>query len=168
MTIKSDLTRLILQEQRLRLKSFSEDDAWRLGCAMRALAVSRKLPLVIDIRVAGRQLFGCALEGSHADNPHWVRRKSNVTLRVFKSSYRFGRELLEKGESINAERGLDPMDFAPHGGSFPIHIEGTGCVGAITVSGIPQRDDHGFVVEALCEFLGQPHGELKLGPETAE
>ena len=92
----------------MRFKSFSEDDAWRLGCAMRELAVARKLPLVIDIRVSGRQLFYCALEGTHADNPHWVRRKSNVTLRVFKSSYRFGRELLEKGESVSAALGLDP------------------------------------------------------------
>lgn len=168
MTIKADIAQLILQEQRLRFQSFSEDDAWALGCAMRELAVARKLPLVIDIRVSGRQLFYCALEGSHGDNPHWVRRKSNVTLRVFKSSYRFGRELLHKGESVSAALGLDPMEFAPHGGSFPVYLEGTGCVGAITVSGIPQREDHGFVVEALCTFLGQPHDELKLGPETAE
>ena len=166
MPLKDDIARLILQEQKLRFRQFSEEDAWELGCRMRSAAITRKLPLVIDIRLKGRPLFYCALAGTDADNPEWVRRKSNVTLRYFRSSYRFGRELIEKGQTLGSDRGVEPIDYAPHGGSFPIYIEGTGCVGAITVSGVPQREDHGFVVEALCDFLGQPHGELALGPET--
>jgi uncharacterized protein (UPF0303 family) len=58
------------------------------------------------------------------------------------------------------------MDHAQAGGGFPIHLKGTGVVGVITVSGVPQREDHGFVVEMLCEFLGQDHASLALGPET--
>ena len=48
---------------------------------------------------------------------------------------------------------LPERDYAPHGGSFPILLQGTGCVGAVTVSGLPQRDDHRYVVEALASVL---------------
>ena len=68
---------------------------------------------------------------------------------------------------FDASRGMDPMDFAPAGGGFPIHLTGTGVVGVVTVSGVPQREDHGFVVEMLCRFLGKDHAALALGPETA-
>ena len=69
--------------------------------------------------------------------------------------------------AFDAARGLNLMDYAPQGGGFPIHIKGTGVVGAVTVSGVPERQDHGFVVEMLCRFLGVDHKMLELGPETA-
>jgi len=59
------------------------------------------------------------------------------------------------------------MDYAPQGGGFPIHLIGTGVVGAVTVSGVPEREDHGFVSEMLCRFLNVDHKMLELGPETA-
>jgi uncharacterized protein (UPF0303 family) len=39
-------------------------------------------------------------------------------------------------------------------------------VGAITVSGIPQRDDHGFVVEAIATYLKLKHSEVALRAEA--
>ncbi|MBI2717451.1 MAG: heme-degrading domain-containing protein [Rhizobiales bacterium] len=167
MTLKDDIARLILQEEKLRFDRFDEADAWSLGSRMRAEALARGLPLVIDIRHRGRPLFYAALPGTDADNPEWVRRKSNVTFRYHRSSYRVGRELAEKVAVLGADRGTDPLDYAPHGGSFPIHVKGTGVVGAVTVSDVPQREDHNFVVEMLCEFLGLPHDAVKLGPEFA-
>jgi uncharacterized protein (UPF0303 family) len=32
---------------------------------------------------------------------------------------------------------------------------------------VPQREDHGFVVEMLCRFLGVDHAMLELGPENS-
>jgi uncharacterized protein (UPF0303 family) len=37
----------------------------------------------------------------------------------------------------------------------------------VTVSGLPQRDDHNLVVEALCALLIKDFAALRLGPETA-
>ncbi|MFD0330409.1 heme-binding protein [Streptacidiphilus monticola] len=48
---------------------------------------------------------------------------------------------------------LDPARYAAHGGSFPLLVRGTGPVGTVTVSGLPQLDDHLFVVECLRRFL---------------
>jgi uncharacterized protein (UPF0303 family) len=162
-----DIAQIKIQEERLRFAKFDEADAWALGSHMRAAAVAKKLPLVVDIRVAGRPLFYAALPGTSPDNAEWVRRKINVVMRLHKCSYRVSREIAQSGQQLDELRGLNPIDVAPHGGCFPIHIIGTGIVGTVTVSGIPQREDHNFVIASLCEFLGQPHDELALAKETA-
>ena len=69
-----------------------------------------------------------------------------------------------KGATLKDDRGLDPIDYAPHGGSFPIVVGGAGFIGSITVSGLPQREDHNVVVAALCEFLGKDLQALALAP----
>src|SRR5690349_7838363 len=165
MAINDDIERLILQEQRLRFAEFNEATAWTIGTRLKALADERKLPIVIDIRLTNRQVFYSALPGSTPDNPDWVRRKSNVALRYLRSSYRMGRELAAKNDTLDEHRGVSPMDYAPHGGAFPISVEGAGVIGAVTVSGLPQREDHNLVVEALAAYLDQPLAGLALGPE---
>ncbi len=166
MSVESDIERIKIQEQQLRFKSFNEADAWTLGSLMRNAAEAKKLPLVIDIRVAGRPLFYTALPGTSPDNPEWVRRKINVVMRLHKCSYRVSREIVQSGQGLDELRGVNPIDVAPHGGCFPIHIIGTGIVGTITVSGIPQREDHNFVISCLSEFLGVKHADVALGAES--
>ena len=60
--------------------------------------------------------------------------------------------------------GLADRDVADHGGSFPIVVDGVGCVGAVTVSGLPQREDHELVVEALAELCDVDLAEVRLDP----
>lgn len=166
MSLESDIAQIARQEETLRFKTFSEREAWALGSVMRKAALDRKLPFVIDIRIGNRQLFYTALSGSTPENPDWVRRKANTVMRFHKSSYRVGREYQLQGKSFDASRGIDPMDHAQAGGGFPIHLITTGVVGAVTVSGVPQREDHGFVVEMLCFHLKQDHAGLALPPES--
>jgi len=37
----------------------------------------------------------------------------------------------------------------------------------VTVSGLPQRDDHNLVVEALSALLGRDFEAMRMGPESA-
>jgi len=165
MSIAGDIEKIKQQEQALRFKAFDEEASWALGCQMRDAADQANYPMVIDIRVSDRQLFFAALPGTELDNLEWVRRKTNSVKRFHKSTYRLGREHKARGAAFGMERGIDILEYADAGGGFPIHIIGTGVVGSITVSGIPQRDDHGFVVEQLCQFLNVDYSKLALGPE---
>jgi uncharacterized protein (UPF0303 family) len=73
-----------------------------------------------------------------------------------------GRLLEQNGLSFEDRYNLPIEDYAAHGGCFPIQVEGTGIVGAVTVSGLPQREDHNLVVEALCIVTGRDYDKLRL------
>lgn len=164
--IKEDIVALARQEEMLQFSKFDEAQAWALGNHMRDQAILQKLPLVIDIQVAGRKLFFVALPGTSPDNAEWVERKINVVMRYHKSSYRVGRELLERGMVLDESRGVNPIAMAAAGGGFPITSKNLGVVGTVTVSGIPQRNDHQFVAACIADHLGIAQKEIQLPPET--
>ncbi|MEV0720327.1 heme-degrading domain-containing protein [Asanoa sp. NPDC050611] len=141
------------QERRLLFARFDNDDAWRLGSLVVALAQERELPVTVDIRRHGHQLFHAALPGTAPDNDEWINRKVRVVNRFNAASYLVGRRLLAQGRTLDADAGVEPADYAAHGGSFPIRVRDVGVVGTVTVSGLPQGDDHALVVEALERFL---------------
>jgi uncharacterized protein (UPF0303 family) len=121
---------------------------------MVAAAMERSLPVTIDIRRHGQQLFHAALPGNSAENDSWIERKVNVVNRFAASSYLVGRRLAASGTTLDAAMGVEPLLFAAHGGAFPIRIREVGVVGCVAVSGLPQADDHAFVVEMIEAFLG--------------
>jgi uncharacterized protein (UPF0303 family) len=141
------------QEQQLEFKRFDNTDAWRLGSAMVAAATERALPITIDIRRSGHQLFHAALPGTTAENDSWIDRKVNVVNRFSAASYLVGRRLAARGAELDEALGVEPRLFAAHGGAFPIRIVDVGVVGTISVSGLPQADDHAFVTEMIAAFL---------------
>jgi uncharacterized protein (UPF0303 family) len=144
--------RLEQQERDLTFTRFDHADAWRLGSLLVELATGRGLPVAIDIRRGTQQLFHAALEGSTADNDAWIVRKVRVVERYGASSYLVGRRLAAKGQALDASQGVDPARFAAHGGAFPVRVVDAGVVGVVTVSGLPQADDHALVVEAIERF----------------
>jgi uncharacterized protein (UPF0303 family) len=166
LTTDNDIKGILIQEEALQFTKFGEAEAWALGSAMRDLAIGKNLSLVIDIRIGTRPVFYTALPGTSGDNPEWARRKMNTVLRFLASSYRVGLEGKASGKPFDATRGLDPMNYANAGGGFPIRVNGT-VIGAIIVSGAPQRQDHEFVVEAICQHLDVPYSKLALGAESA-
>jgi len=135
------------QERELIFTRFDNQDAWRLGSLLVSLAAGK--PVAIDIRRGTQQLFHAALPGAVADNDRWIERKVRVVERFGASSYLVGRRLAAKGQELDAGMGLDPADYAAHGGAFPIRIGNVGVVAVVTVSGLPQAEDHALVVAAL-------------------
>lgn len=147
------LDELLAQEKRLVFARFDNETAIALGELMLAMARERSLPVTIDITRAGHQLFHVALPGTSADNDEWVKRKVATVMRFGHSSFYMGQSSAAKGVVFTERYLLDPYRYAPQGGSFPIIVAGTGVVGTVTVSGLPQADDHALVVEALTQFL---------------
>lgn len=167
MSIAEDLDRIALQEHELRIPRLDMQFAWDLGSRIRSIALERGLSIVIDVRRFNQPLFYAALEGTTPDNVEWVRRKTNVVARFHRSSYSVGLGLKSKNTTLTETQGLPIIDYATHGGCFPLHVEGAGVVGCVTVSGLPQRSDHELVVEALCALLGRDYTALQLGPESS-
>ncbi|MFC0430304.1 heme-degrading domain-containing protein [Kutzneria buriramensis] len=149
-----DLDDLRDQEHRLVFAGFDNAAAWELGARMVTAARERELPVVVSIERNGQRLFHAALPGTSADNDAWVERKSRVVRRYGHSSYLVGCQFRAGGGTFEEKSRLDPDLYAAHGGSFPLIIRDVGVVGSITVSGLPQADDHAFVVEQLEAFLG--------------
>ena len=69
------------------------------------------------------------------------------------SSYLVGLRAKAKGTTFNEQHDLPLQQYAAHGGAFPVRVRDVGVVGVVTVSGLPQADDHALVVEALTAHL---------------
>lgn len=155
MDIPSDLERIAVQEERLQFPAFDAAVAWKIGSWLRDTAARAGRPIAIDITLAGAPLFYCALPGATPNNAEWIRRKKNVVARFHKSSYALGLEYQRQNTSLEARTGAPLVDFVTAGGCFPIRIRGSAAVlGTITVSGLPEREDHELVVRAIAEHLG--------------
>jgi uncharacterized protein (UPF0303 family) len=162
LTIENDIDCIAAQERALVFERFDEAAALAIGLALKAIAEARVMPVAIDIRLWDRQLFFFAMAGTKADNADWIRRKSNCVKRWGRPSYLLTLTHQQRGRGFADDDNVDSAEFAAHGGAFPIRVAGAGIIGAVTVSGAPGRDDHGFVVEAIARHLGIDPGPLAL------
>ncbi len=147
------LEQLLLEENQLQFICFNEDTAWKIGGWLVDHATRHQLPIVIDIQLNGHQLFHASRPGTSPDNDEWVKRKVRLVNHFGHSSFYIAQLLKHEGKTIEEKFLLPASKFAPHGGCFPIMIKETGVVGTITVSGLPQEEDHKIVVLALRTFL---------------
>ena len=156
------LARIALQEQQLRFDAFDPDTAWALAVALREDGLSRRAPIVAVVETWAVRLAAFALPGATDDNFDWARRKINAVRRFQRSSYAIGLQLAAAGRTLADLGALPERDYAVHGGAFPIFVRGAGCIGAVAVSGLPQRDDHKMVAAALARVLDQDLADAAL------
>ncbi len=149
------LNQLLQEEQELQFTKFNEDTAWKLGSQLVEQARNKNLPVAIDITRGTQQLFHASLRGASPDNDEWIKRKIRTVYRFGHSSFYIGQLLKSKGKTIEQAYLVSENEYAPHGGCFPIIVKDTGIVGTITVSGLPQEEDHKLVVQTIREFLAQ-------------
>jgi len=149
------LKQLLQEEEKLQFKRFNEETAWLIGSQLVERSAHEGLPVTIDITRGTHQLFHVSLKGTSADNDEWVKRKVRLVYRFGHSSFYIGQLLKSKGKRIEEAYLLPESEYAPHGGCFPIIVKGTGMVGTITVSGLPQEEDHKLVVQAIKDYLAQ-------------
>ncbi|MDB5083085.1 MAG: heme-degrading protein [Chloroflexi bacterium] len=141
------------QEETLQFTEFTNDTAYKLGQLLVEMARQAGKGVTIDIIRHGQQLFHAALPGTSSDNDEWIKRKVRVVNRFGHSSYYMGIHYKRQGTTIKDRALLDPAEFGPFGGSFPVIIRNVGVVGTITVSGLPQEEDHKMVVQAIEQYL---------------
>ena len=149
------LAELLDQERELQFSLFDNALAWDLGQRLVAAARDGGHAVTVDIRRGEQQLFHAALEGTSADNDAWIERKTAVVRRFGHSSLYVGIDCAVAGQSPEERYRLDPLRYSAHGGAFPISVRGVGMVGTVTVSGLPQVEDHRLVVSVLRELIAE-------------
>ena len=147
------LKKLLLEEEELQFTKFNADVAWQIGNDFVVRARSESLPITIDIMQGTHQIFHYSCPGTCADNDEWVKRKVRLVNRFGHSSFYIGQLLKNKGKRIEEAYLISEVEYAPHGGCFPVIIKGSGLTGTITVSGLAQEDDHQLVVDVVRNYL---------------
>ena len=137
----------------LQFKSFSNIKALELGLRLVDVAKEKQSPVTIDIQKNNQQIFHFAFEGTSKDNDEWIKRKNRIVNHFGKSSIYIKELLNEKKISLEEMFFIDSSKFSAFGGAFPIIIEDTGVIGTITVSGLPDEEDHNLVVSVIEEYM---------------
>jgi uncharacterized protein (UPF0303 family) len=153
MTVEQDIACINAQEKILIFSHFDNACAWDLGSRIKAECDERKVFAAIEVRLARETVFFFAMHNTAPTNADWVRRKRNTVELLQASSYAIGLALEQESSSLEKKMGLPLRDYAHHGGSFPIRTVGSGCLGCVTISGLPQREDHNLIVKVLAEML---------------
>lgn len=149
------LSQLENEHSSLRFETFNSDMAITIGLRLLERAKEENLSITIDICMGKQQLFHCALEGTNEENDRWVIRKNRVALKFQKSSYYISLLLKSNNTTIEEHYHLDSQDYAAYGGAYPImDMEGK-ALGTITVSGLPDHEDHRVVTDAIKWFLNK-------------
>ena len=149
------LKQLEQEERELQFDRFSNEDAIAIGLSLYETAKKNNLPVTIDVRRNGHQLFHLAMPGTSPDNDQWVARKVKLVNRMGMSSFRVGTLLRSQNTTLEDRFELSHYEYAAHGGCFPVILKGTGPIGTVTISGLAQEDDHAMVVNALRAYLGK-------------
>lgn len=145
---------LLALEQELTFSSFSRADALRLGELINEESARYPAPVATEIVLNGLVVYRYFQDGALPDSELWLQRKRNTVELMEMSSLHFLAWLEENGETMESRK-LPADDYAAGGGGFPIRLRGTGVIGSVCVSGMPDHmDDHRLVVDTLAELLG--------------
>ncbi|MDF2958297.1 MAG: heme-degrading protein [Paenibacillus sp.] len=150
---EEQLTELLRQEEEIQFTRFSNATALGIGNKLIKEAEKAGKSITVDITRNGHCLFHHGMDGTSPDNAEWVRRKNNVVKRYGHSSFYIGTRLRSQGKKLEDNPAIPAMDYVASGGAFPLIIRGVGVVGSITVSGLPEKEDHDLVVRVLREHL---------------
>jgi uncharacterized protein (UPF0303 family) len=143
---------LAAQATSVELAAFGPSDAIALGQLATTRAQAEDLAIVIEVHHLGRVAYRVALPGSVADSDDWIGRKARVVQRFGRSTMAVRVGFEEVGTTFVEATGLSELAYAAHGGGFPVVVTGVGIVGALYASGLPQVQDHEFVVSCLAEL----------------
>jgi uncharacterized protein (UPF0303 family) len=150
---------LLKEEKILKLSSLTNTDAIEIGEIATTLGNQRKVPIAIQVRIGDWIVFHASLEGSKPENDRWINRKVAVVMLKQHSTMYERVSAEERGVDWHKENNVLDETHAIHGGALPL-ITDEGFRGILSISGLPQVEDHLFAVEVLTEFLARKGEEL--------
>ena len=152
-------TQLMHEEQILTLPLLDLARALEIGEIAKSIAVLRKLPIAIQVRLDDWIVYHVSLPGSTPENDWWMSRKARTVMLKHHSTMYERVSAEEREVDWHKENNLPDETHAIHGGGLPLITKNEGFVGVLLISGLPQVEDHLLGVEVLTEFLARK-GEL--------
>ena len=146
---------LLLEEKVLQLDSINNLDAVNIGRIATEIAIDRKLPVAIEVRINDWIIYHASLPGSTPENDWWISRKARVVLLKHHSTLYERLSAEERGVDWHKENDLLDETHAIHGGGLQLITKNEGFFGVLIISGLPQVEDHLLGVEVLTEFLAR-------------
>jgi uncharacterized protein (UPF0303 family) len=138
----------------LELPSFSPAEAVALGLLATDRAITQQLAIIIEVYHLGRLAYRAALPGSIPDSDDWLARKRRTVERYQRSTLATKVKYEERGTTFNESTGLSELEYAAHGGGMPVFVAGVGMAGGFYASGLPEVEDHRFLVACLRDLRG--------------
>ncbi|WP_202915228.1 heme-degrading domain-containing protein [Paenibacillus paridis] len=154
-SMEQRLQQMEQEEQELWFPTFTNDTALELGFAIVEEAKRNGQGITVEVTRKGQRLFLHAMEGTSAENEDWIRRKNNAANYFGRSSWHIACRLHSEGTTMEEKHGLPLADYVGAGGAFPLLVRGEGQIGTVTVSGLPDQEDHDLLVAVLRRFLLQ-------------
>ena len=145
--VLANVAELEAEFAQLHLAAMDHDAALALGEDLIQRSRDKGWPMAVSVKIGDHEVFHVALPGATPINDNWLRRKRNLVEHTREPSFLVGQRLAAQGKTLD-DLGLSEGDYAPHGGGYPLIVDGV-MVGSVIVSGVPQQDDHALVVEAL-------------------
>lgn len=142
------------EQAELALPSFGAAEAVALGLLATDRAITQQLGMIIEVHHLGRLAYRAALPGSVPDSDDWILRKRRTVERYQRSTLATKVKYEERGTTFNDSTGLSELEYAAHGGGMPIVVTGVGVVGGFYASGLPEVEDHRFLVACLRDLKG--------------
>jgi uncharacterized protein (UPF0303 family) len=150
-----ELLRVLEEEEKtLVFDTFTNEMALQLGLLIINKCKKDSKFVIADITRNGQQLFHYAMTGTCVDYDQWIVKKNNFVYRCGVSSLHCGTLMKRRGTTVEQEYLASSLEYSGNGGAFPIIVKDVGCVGAVTVSGLPHVLDHKLVVDCVREYLG--------------
>jgi uncharacterized protein (UPF0303 family) len=144
---------LIAEDRAIDFDHFGHRDAWAVGSDIVRMATERSLPITVAIWLGEQRVFHVGMQGSSADNDHWMERKAAMVRRYDASSLLTNQRWQSRGVHEESLRiGLDPRLYTFSGGGVPVRVHGA-LVGVAVVSGLTEDADHALVIESLRNHL---------------
>ena len=145
--ILAEVPELEAEFARLRFTRMDHEMALALGEDIVRRAREKDWAVIVSVTLGDHEVFHYALPGTTPVNDNWIRRKRNLVERTGEPTFLVGQRLAAAGKTLDALN-LSEEEYAAHGGGYPL-IVGDTVVGSVSVSGVPQQDDHALVVEGL-------------------
>ena len=153
MSVQQDLVKYETQEKELVFQAFTNEDGKAIGEAIIDKVKTMGRAVVVDIVRNRQRIYYHAMEGTHIDFERRAVKKARIVQDYFMSSIKLCKFLEMNGKTMEEMLQLSSQEYSARGGSFPIHVKGSGIIGTITVSGMDHEEDHQVIVDVLEAYL---------------